>query len=96
MKKQYNPSFKVQVVLAVLKEEKTISQIASEYSVHSTQIKTWTQSVLSGLPTLFDKDASKISIQKTEYEKQLNELFAEIGKLTTQLAWIKKKSGIEP
>lgn len=96
MRKQYNPSFKVQVVLEALKEEKTISQIASEYGVHPNQISTWKTSLLSGLPTLFDKDASKISIQKAQYEKQINELFTEIGKLTTQLAWIKKKSGIEP
>ena len=96
MRKQYNASFKVQVVLAVLKEEKTISQIASEYGVHPTQINSWKTSVLSGLPTLFDKDASKISVQKAEYEKQINDLFTEIGKLTTQLTWIKKKSGIEP
>lgn len=96
MRKQYNASFKAQVVLAVLKEEMTISQIASEYGVHPTQINVWKTSVLSGLPTLFDKDASKISVQKAEYEKQINDLFTEIGKLTTQLTWIKKKSGIEP
>jgi putative transposase len=96
MRKHYNPSFKVQVVLEVLKEEKTISQIASEYGVHPTQINAWKTSVLLGLPTVFDKDASRLSTQKAEYEKQLNELFTEIGKLTTQLAWVKKKAGIEP
>ena len=96
MRKQYNASFKAQVVLAVLKEEMTISQIASEYGVHPTQINVWKTLALSGLPTLFDKDASKISVQKAEYEKQINDLFTEIGKLTTQLTWIKKKSGIEP
>jgi transposase len=96
MKKHYNPSFKAQVVLEVLKEEKTVSQIASEYGVHPTQINAWKTSVLSCLPILFDKDASKISVQKAEYEKQINELFTEIGKLTTQLAWVKKKAGIEP
>ena len=95
MKKHYNPSFKVQVVLEVMKEEKTVSQIASEYGVHPTQINAWKTLMFSGLPTLFDKDASKISVQKAEYEKQINELFTEIGKLTTQLAWVKKKSGIE-
>ena len=88
-------TFKVQVVLDVLKEEKTISQIASEYGVHPTQISAWKSSVLSGLPSLFDKDASKLSVQKMEYEKQTNDLYTQIGKLTTQLAWVKKKAGIE-
>jgi len=96
MRKHYNSSFKAQVILEVLKEEKTVSQIASEYGVHPTQINAWKTSVVSGLPSLFDKDVSKISVQKAENEKQLNELFTEIGKLTTQLAWVKKKAGIEP
>lgn len=96
MRKQYNPSFKAQVVLEVLKEEKTVSQIASQHGVHPTQINIWKATALSGLPTLFDKDVSKISAQKAEYEKRINELYTEIGRMTTQLAWVKKKSGIEP
>jgi len=79
-----------------LKEEKTIAQIASEHGVHPTQISIWKATVLSGLPSLFDKDVSKLSALKAEYEKQMNELFTEIGKMTTQLAWVKKKAGIEP
>jgi len=96
MRKQYNPSFKAQVVLEVLKEEKTVSQIESQHGVHPTQINIWKATVLSGLPTLFDKDVSKISAKKAEYEKRINELYTEIGRMTTQLAWVKKKSGIEP
>ena len=29
-------------------------------------------------------------------ERERDELFAQIGRLTTQLAWLKKKSGLEP
>jgi len=31
---------------------------------------------------------------KKEYTKQSEELYAEIGRLTTQLAWLKKKCGL--
>ena len=31
-----------------------------------------------------------------EHEKKVAELYEEIGKLTTQLAWLKKKSGFDP
>jgi putative transposase len=34
MRKHYTASFKAQVVLELLKEEKSISEIASEYGVH--------------------------------------------------------------
>lgn len=96
MRKHYSADFKVRVVMEVLKEERTLSQIASEYGIHPNQISNWKATLLSGLPSLFEKDSSKITVCKSEYEKQINELYTEIGKLTTQLAWIKKKSGIEP
>jgi len=31
---------------------------------------------------------------KQDYEQQINELYVEVGKLSTQLSWIKKKSGL--
>ena len=33
-------------------------------------------------------------VESLAREKQLNELYAEIGKLSTQLNWLKKKSGL--
>jgi putative transposase len=33
---------------------------------------------------------------RATYEQQAEELFAQIGRLTTQLAWLKKKSGLDP
>jgi transposase-like protein len=96
MRKRYSSDFKVRVVMEVLKEEKTVSQVASEYDVHPNQISNWKTLLISGLPSVFEKDSSKASISKADYEKQINELYTEIGKLTTQLAWVKKKAGIEP
>ena len=96
MRKRYSSDFKVRVVMEVLKEEKTVSQVASEYNIHPNQISNWKSLLLSGLPSVFEKDSSKASISKADYEKQINDLYTEIGKLTTQLAWVKKKAGIEP
>ena len=95
MRKYHSAAFKVQVVLDVLKEERTIAQIASENEVHPVQVSKWKAQAVEGLPFLFNSDYSGRSAEKAAYEKQLYELYAEIGKLTTQLAWLKKKSGIE-
>lgn len=95
MRKRYSSDFKVRVVMEVLKEEKTLSQVASENGIHPNQISNWKAQFLSGLPTIFEKDVSGTSACKAEHEKQLNELYTEIGKLTTQLAWLKKKAGID-
>lgn len=36
MRKKYSSSFKAQIVLEILKEEKTISELAAEYGVPTT------------------------------------------------------------
>ncbi|PHJ39941.1 hypothetical protein P378_00025 [Desulforamulus profundi] len=41
MRKSYSGEFKAKVVLEILKEEKTISQIASEYGIHPNQLLKW-------------------------------------------------------
>jgi transposase len=95
MRKQYTAAFKARVVQELLKEEKTLAQIGAENEVHPTQLKQWRAIALEGLPSLFEKQDSTVEL-KADYEQQLTELYAEIGKLTTQVAWLKKKSGIGP
>jgi putative transposase len=90
MRKQYTAAFKAKVVQELLREEKSLAQIASEYEVHPTQLKNWRTIAIEGLPTLFEKQDSTADL-KESYEQQLMELYAEIGKLTTQLTWLKKK-----
>ena len=95
MRKHYTASFKAQVVQELLKEDKTIGQIAAEYEVHPTQLNQWKSIALKGLPSLFEEKDS-VAALKAGYEDQLNTLYSEIGRLSTQVAWLKKKSGLEP
>lgn len=95
MKKHYTPKQKAQIALEILKEEHTIAQIASEHGVHPTQLYKWKNQAVENLSELFEDDRKGEKSLKAEHEHQLKELYAEIGKLTTQLAWLKKKSGIE-
>ena len=90
MRKQYTAAFKAKVVQELLKEEKTLAQIATEYEVHPTQLKNWRAVALEGLPALFEKQDNTVALQAA-HEQQLTELYAEIGKLTTQVTWLKKK-----
>jgi putative transposase len=94
MSKHYTSAFKAKVVQELLKEEKTLVQIASEYEVHSTQLKNWRAIALEGLPGLFEKQDSTAELKAT-YEQQQTELYAEIGKLTTQVTWLKKSFNFE-
>ncbi len=90
MRKQYTTAFKARVVQELLKEEKTLAQIATEYEVHPTQLKNWRAVAVEGLSGLFEKQDNTVAL-KAAHEQQLTDLYAEIGKLTTQVAWLKKK-----
>ena len=99
MRKRYNAAVKAQVVHEVLKEQKTFSQIAAEYGVHPNQLYRWRDIALMGLPSLFSgQTAQEQAAREAAHAQQLEELYAEIGRLTTQLAWLKRKAssyGIE-
>lgn len=86
----HTPAFKTQVVLALLKGDKTRNEVSSEFGIHPTQADIWKQKVLAGIPSLFgfgNLDALK------ERDKLIEELYKQVGKLQTQLEWLKKKMG---
>ena len=90
MRKKYSPQFKAKVVQETLREEKSINQLSSEYGVHVTQLRKWKRKVLDGLPDLFRAEQDKDDTVK-HLEAEQERLYAEIGRLTTQLTWLKKK-----
>ncbi|MGH2410832.1 MAG: IS3 family transposase, partial [Chloroflexota bacterium] len=91
MRKQYSATFKAQIVHELLREEKTVAQVATEYGIHPTQLHKWRSIAVEGLPELFRRSDSTAQI-KARYEEQLEELYAQLGRVTTQLAWLKRKS----
>ena len=95
MRKRYSAAFKAQVVQEMLKEDKTMSQLASEHGVHPNQLRQWRNTAIEGLPTLFAPGQQAAALTAA-HEAQVQELYAEIGRLTTQVGWLKKKSGLEP
>lgn len=96
MKKHYTAEQKAKIVLEILKEERSIAQIASEQSIHPNQLYKWKALAIEKLSEVFEDERKSEQAQKAEHERELRELYAEIGKLSTQLNWLKKKSGIEP
>ena len=97
MRKHYSATFKADAIKELLKEEKTISQLAAELGVHPSQLKEWKKIALQGLPELFSREG-KVGEQAKAHEQQVNELYGEIGRLSTQVncaQWApEKKSGL--
>ncbi len=96
MRKRYSPTEKAQIVLEYLQEDKTLAQIAAERKIHPNQLSKWKTEVLQGLPKLFTNEEHATRVLEAAHERELQELYAEIGRLTTQVAWLKKKSGLDP
>ncbi len=87
-RKQHSAEFKFKVALEAAKEQKTLSQLGSEYELHPTQISDWKQQLLSGGVRAFDKSerAGGPGQNKVEIE-----LYEQIGRLKMELEWLKKK-----
>jgi transposase len=94
MRKRISPELKAKAVLETLREERPLNQIASDYEVHPNMLSAWKCSAVKGMPSLFEKE-TKAQVDKDAHDKQVEELYAQIGRLTTQVSWLKKKSGLE-
>lgn len=89
----HTPEEKTVMVIEVIKGGKTLNEIASENGVHPGMLSKWKKEAVDGRPSLFRKDSAKKRKEEQEREAQPDELYTQIGKLTTQLEWLIKKSG---
>jgi len=90
MQKSYTATFKAHLVLELLKETKPLSQLAAEHGVHPNVLRAWRDQALKERPTIFERRDSFADAQAA-YEQQLEERYAQIGRLTTQVDFLKKK-----
>ena len=91
--RKYTPEFKSKVVLETIKGDKTLSEIASEYEVSVKNIQNWKKIFLENAESVFKKaQIEKIHREELkEKEKMIDELYKEVGNLTVQVNWAKKK-----
>jgi len=85
-RRQFTSDFKVKVVLEVLREERTIGEISSEYEINPNQLATWRREFLEKAPLLFDEPKSLKARQKAENAAAVEKdrLLKTIGQLTME------------
>jgi len=91
IRRVHPPAFKAKVVLEAIKEQKTIAELASIYSVHPTQITKWKRKALENLELMF---SDKFKTKDVETEELIEALYQQIGKLKVEADWLKKKIGL--
>ena len=75
-RRQFTAKFKFEVALTAMKESETISEIASRYEVHPTQVKQWKSELRKAGPEIFSQTKTK---KQEEQEGHEEKLYAETG-----------------
>jgi transposase len=89
-RRKHSPSFKARVALEALRGEKTISELASQYEIHPSQIMQWKKTLAEEATGLFEKGQAK----KPQNEKALiNKLYQEIGQLKVEKDFLEDSLG---
>jgi transposase len=88
-RRNYDADFKTKVVLEVLKEQKTLTQLGSEFELHVSQLTEWKKQVMAGIKSLFG--VKKVVISEEEQEEITAPLYQEIGRLKVELDFLKKR-----
>jgi transposase len=89
MRKRYEASFKARVALAAMKGDQTLSELASEFSMHGNLVSQWKKRLLTNVVQVFEEPTDEA---RREQQAVVEELHRQIGQLHVELAWLKKKA----
>jgi transposase-like protein len=90
-RKRHSAEFKAKVALEAAKETKTLNELASQYEVHSVQISQWKKQLLENVAVVFTTQKKNVN-----HEKKFDELYRQIGEVTVERDWLKKKLNLFP
>lgn len=91
-RRQHSAEFKTKVALEAIKEQKTLSQLCEQYSLHANQISDWKKTVLEQSVHLFEragekkKDSPLVDIESIQAP-----YLEQIGLLQMEVSFLKKK-----
>ena len=88
MRKKFEEGFKARVAIEAIKCDKTLSQISSEYGVHSNVVSRWKQQLLKGAAEIFGK---RNNIINNGQDELIDNLYKSVGQLKVENDWLKKK-----
>lgn len=93
-KRQFTAEFKTKIVLALLKEEKPLGELATEHGLSPNQLRNWKREFLENVTRVFaeSKHEKELRAKERALDDERNELMAKVGQLTIENDWLKKKS----
>lgn len=85
-RRKFAPEFKAKVALEAVKNQQTLSEIGLKYDLSPVVISKWKGELLENMAGVFEKDGKK----KEESSPDVEELYAQIGKLKVENEFLKK------
>ena len=91
-KRVYTSEFKTRIVLEVLKEERTLSEIAAENKINPNQISNWKREFLQNAHKVFEgaKAEQEANQKKRETAEKEAKMLKTIGQLTMERDFLKE------
>jgi transposase-like protein len=89
-RRKFSAAFKTKVALEAIKEKETLQQLASKFEVHANQITQWKREFLESAEDIFSKKKSE---EKVNEEQEKDALYNKIGRLQTEIDFLKKVLG---
>lgn len=92
IRRQFDGQFKSKVVIEALRERQTLSDMCKAHDLHPQQITDWKKQAIEGLPDFFEQSLSGgKKAQSIDIESITTPLYKQIGQLTVELDYLKKK-----
>jgi len=88
-RRKFTAEFKFKVAKEALQERSTLSELSKRYEVHPNLIVQWKKSLIDNGFSIFEN----VHSQKDDRDKLIESLYKEIGSLTMDVNFLKKKLG---
>ena len=82
---------KALAALEALKGQEPIGAIAKRYNAHPIQVGKWRKRLLEDMHQVFDEGPTA---EAASHEREVRELYEQIGRLKVENDFLKKKSGL--